>query len=233
MAGSPGARLRMLAAPLLPDGAGPTDAALLAELGKVIGLADAIQLHDLLKTAARGAEVAATDVAECARDELLTTRQALLDAIAEPFVSDNPDGFLRWPSLNPASGLDGLTAPQRLERFYIRLQQEIQVRVQALRQRIRKALTPVFPGLAELDAWLEQALAPRVEKGLAVIPRQLARRCEHCLSATGDADDRDDDWRQNLRALTCSLLVAEMDVRLEPVYGLVEALEDNLGTDRC
>lgn len=221
----------MLAAPLLPDGVASSDTGLLAGLSKVIGLADAIQLHGILSAAAQGTRASPAEILASTKAELLTARQAMLDTIAAPFLSDDFDGFQRWPNLDSSTGLDGLMAHQRLERFYTRAQQQMQIQIQVLRQRIRKMLSPPAVELAqlvELDLWLEQALVPWTEKALAVIPRQLARYCEQVLSANRDADSSDVDWQQPLKVLTCSLLIAEVDVRLEPVCGLVEALEDSL-----
>lgn len=237
------------------------DSSLLAELGRVIGLADAIQLHGLLQqkqSAATDSAVTlgpgeAQNLAAELRDDVLHTRQTLLDTLADACGESGADGFLRWPNLDLAVGLDGLTPAQRLERFYSRLQQTLQVRVQELRQRTRRRLLPALPHLVELDTWLEQALVPHLERGLATIPRQLARHCAQALAVTEavteDADLSSSEpsnsepsnsepshrelptWQHDLRLMTCSLFIAETDVRLEPLLGLVEALEDNQRTD--
>lgn len=227
-----------------------TDGSLLAELERVIGLTDAIQLHGLLKDRTAVGQKVETEGAVIKsrepsiqplvgqlRDDLLSTRQSLLSTLAEACGGNGADNVLRWPNLDVVVGLDGLTPVQRLERFYIRFQQLGQVRIQELRQRSRKKIAPILPRLAELDSWLEQALAPHLEKGLAVIPRQLARHCGEILAGRDQAASSDEPpqmsptGQEALRIRACSLFIAETDVRLEPVLGLMEALEDIQRTD--
>lgn len=245
---SAGGRLHNLMARLSPRQGGLDDQLLLAELARVIGLADAIQLHGLLKeqglksrdvakeslagTAASVDTGEAAGLASRLRDEVLGTRQSLLDMLAESCGEAGSERFLRWPNLEVAVSLDGLTPAQRLERFYIRLQQTMQVRIQELRQSVCKQVGLHLPRLIELDAWLEQALMPHLEKGLAVVPRQLGRYCANLLGDVSTAVEPEQTSRQTeLRRLAGSLFIAEMDVRLEPVLGLVDALDDNQRTD--
>lgn len=255
---SAGARLRVLMARLSARAPAEAlgDSPLLAELGRVIGLADAIELHGLLQrksATSPGAAIAlraeeAQRIAAELRDDVLHTRQSLLDALVDACGEGGGDGFLRWPNLDLTVGLDGLTPVQRLERFYSRLQQTLQVRMQELRQRTRRRLVAVLPHLVELDTWLEQALLPHLERGLATIPRQLANHAAQALAVTAAVSDEAElsspesahpelpqterpAWQDELRLMACSLFIAETDVRLEPLLGLAEALEDNQRTD--
>lgn len=221
------------------------DSSLLAELERMIGLTDAIQLHGLLKDRKAGGKITESQAVEPLlmqlRDDILSTRKTLLDTLATACNGeDSVDVFVRWPNLDVVAGLDGLTSAQRLERFYSRFQQILQVRVQELRQRSRNKIIPLLPRLAELDSWLERSLAPYLEKSLAAIPRQLGLHCADILADNRHTLDRDSNngsaseqtsGQRELRLLTCSWLIAETDVRLEPVRGLLEAVEDIQRTD--
>ncbi len=126
---------------------------------------------------------------------------------------------------------------------HLQLQREMEQTIAALRDRVRQALCRVsarLRQLAGLDAVLEQVLAPREQMLLPRVSALLARRFEQlrlihrqALDAQGQQDDPalwrqpggwlevfDKEWRQALQA--------ELDLRLEPVAGLIDAMSNEL-----
>jgi len=124
---------------------------------------------------------------------------------------------------------------------HVKLQREMEQSIAALRGRVRETLGRVSPRLrqlAALDAVLEQVIAPREQMLLPKAPTLMSRRFEQlrlahreALEAAGQQDDPalarqaggwladfDNDWRQ--------ALLAELDLRLEPVAGLIDALRN-------
>ncbi len=95
------------------------------------------------------------------------------------------------------------------------LQRQMDQLIAPLRDHARQALAAASPRLrqlAALDATLEHLLAPREQALLPTVAQLLERRY---AQTSPEAFDRE--WRL--------ALLAELDLRLEPVTGLVEALQ--------
>jgi hypothetical protein len=103
-------------------------------------------------------------------------------------------------------------------RRHMELQRSMESRIEALRVRVRQALAKASPRLAQLaalDAAMEQAFGAREQKLLATLPALSERR----LAAPGSGPE--DRHRQ--------VLMAELELRLAPVTGLIEALRNEIG----
>ena len=140
-------------------------------------------------------------------------------------------GFQDSSSLRTATPSDAslaeAAAPFRLH--HANQQRAMAQRLASLREGVRKALTartPELARLAALDAVLEQALAEPERQKLAVLPSMLVRRVALLRAAEpdGDADWPFKGWRQSLWAELQQVLQAELDLRLQPLLGLLEAL---------
>ena len=123
---------------------------------------------------------------------------------------------------------------------YLATQKQMEMRLATLRGEMRQHLAggpAALRRLAALDAAMEQMLAAREQKLWASLPGHLERRMAHRrmryqqqLEAVGQDDDPQR-WRapggwlhgfeQDLRAL----LQAELEVRLQPLAGLLEAAQ--------
>lgn len=129
---------------------------------------------------------------------------------------------------------------------YLSIQQSMEMAIGNLRGRLRGMLatrTPAMARLAVVDAVMERALGERERTLLAGVPVLLAGHFERlraaeqaALAAAEAADDAASDAASNAAALTPgawlnvfrkdmqSVLLAELDVRLQPVEGLLAAL---------
>lgn len=114
---------------------------------------------------------------------------------------------------------------------YAARQQAMDVAIGALRERVRAVLaacTPELARLAEVDAVMARALAAQERRLLATVPVQLEKHFQRLRAAQfaapqGQGHDSDawlDGFRHDLQAV----LLAELELRLQPVEGLVEAL---------
>lgn len=164
-------------------------------------------------------------------------RAELADAIA---AKDAPDGERsgdRLPELAAGDESDAGFAPYRAR--CLALQARMEKRIEALRGRVRQALeraSPALRQLAALDAALDQTLGAPLRKVLAKLPWLLERRFEQlrktrleALAAAGGADDpaawrAPGGWLDTFEREFQQALQAELDLRLEPVAGLIEAL---------
>ena len=121
---------------------------------------------------------------------------------------------------------------------YLALHKQLDARVAALRLQLRQGLSVGPPGLrrlAALDAVLQQMLGAREQRLWASLPGHLERRMAQLRTAHEQhlkAAGRDDDphrwslpggWLHAFERDLQALLLAELQVRLEPVTGLLEA----------
>ena len=209
-----------LARLLLQWGVAPVPAAPVAErLGSGLGWADAIGLSQVLATAP-GASASAG-----ARHEALDWATAALDRLQAELAAGFADAELAGDAAQAAPEgvpLADLLAPFRLH--HAQQQRSMAARIATLRERLRPRLAEAsgpLARLAQLDALFERALAAQERQRLAALPALLTRRAE----AHHAADPRR--WRQRFWADLQRALRAELDLRLQPVLGLIEALHDD------
>ena len=169
-----------------------------------------------------------------------TTRAELIDLIRSPVVPPRPvrqradNTPVAKP--NPREGADFSALAPR----YLALQKQIENRLNALRTHLRSALangSATQRQLAALDGVMQQMLGEREQRLWALLPTQLDKRLtalrsahESALEQSGQADEPQR-WRkaggwlwafeQDLQAL----LLAEMQVRFQPIMGLLQALQ--------
>ena len=172
------------------------------------------------------------------------TTDTVLTARATASASDNRQAM---PAAGVATDLGSNFLPYR--RCYQAHQRLMQARIAALRAQVREALagrSAALGTLAALDGVLDQALAARERSLLATVPSLLEARFARLQrahlaaqarlpgfdsAAPGPAQPAQPDaWL----ALACkdmqNVLMAEMDIRLQPVVGLVDALCNGLAT---
>ncbi|HEX5312001.1 DUF3348 family protein [Aquabacterium sp.] len=112
---------------------------------------------------------------------------------------------------------------------YLELQRQMESKVAALRAQLRQALSRGSVAqrqLAALDAVMEQMLGPRQQKLWTSVPVYLERRFEQLRQtrhADGDAGGSPQAWQVTFGRQWQELLQAELQARLEPVMGLLEA----------
>lgn len=114
---------------------------------------------------------------------------------------------------------------------YLSLQRSMQGTTGQLRGRLRDMLasgSPSMARLAEVDAVMEMALSPREQKLLAAVPALLGDHFDR-LRRAAQASERgtaasQENWLDTFRSDMRSVLLAELDVRFQPVEGLLAAL---------
>ena len=136
---------------------------------------------------------------------------------------------------------DASYAPWRQR--HLELQRQMDLMIPPLREHLRQALArgPArLRQLAALDAAMEQVLAAREQKLLPRMAERMERRFAQLRAAhletlreSGHEDDpaawrRPGAWLARFAADWRQLLAAELDLRLQPATGLVEALGNEL-----
>ncbi|MFG6431675.1 DUF3348 family protein [Roseateles sp. LYH14W] len=206
-----------LARLLLQWGVAPVRTAPVAErLGGWLGWAEAIGLSQLLATPPS----AEANVA--ARREAQDWAAAALDRLQADLTAAFDDALLAQDAAEPAPEgvpLADLLAPFRLH--HAQQQRSMAARIATLRERLRPRMAEAsgpLARLAVLDAVFERTAVLHERQALTGLPALLTKRAE----AHQAADPRH--WRQRFWADLQRALRAELDLRLQPVLGLIEAL---------
>ncbi len=212
-------------------------------LGQWLGFTDALALFPALGAGAASVpelESAAPPTARAAmRKEFARVRAAMVESITADGVLDPGEARIGLPAPAPDAATASAADFSPYHRRYLAHQRDMAASIGPLRANARAALSghsPALERLAAVDAVLEQALAARERNLLATVPALLGRRFEQLyaahLAARSEAQVADEPalWLApgGWLAVFCSemqnVLLAELDLRLQPVAGLIETL---------
>ena len=144
---------------------------------------------------------------ECTR-----VRTALVNAIADPMETTVDFSSYR--------------------RRYLARQQAMEASIGPLRDRLRSRLaarSPAMARLAAMDAVMEQVLGAQEYRLLSTVPVLLEKHFARLRKADQAADEADSGvqpgrWSDLFRKDMQGVLLAELDLRFQPLEGLLEAL---------
>ena len=205
-------------------------------LGQWLDFADAIALHAAHGSAAAQRSGAESSMSTALTDEFAAARAAWASSIAA--------NCAKWPTSSSTADLDSAAAYEPYRRFYSAQQGEMDVAIRPWRNKARRALTQAggkLGQLASLDAALDKILSARERQLLATVPALLERRFALLASAhrqrlaeTGQPDDparwgSPGGWLADFGKELAMVLLAELDLRLQPTVGLIEALSNEAG----
>jgi len=212
-------------------------------LGGWLDWTDAIALSAALNSAGTARpsvlKSGAQTPAMAAIEELAQLRADLGHAIAtdNAFAADKPG--LTAPTLTPGAPVGCETDFSSCRRACLAHQRAMEARIGGLRVRVRAALASLSPELgrlAALDAVLDAALSARERQLLAKVPALLEVHAERQGRAQRDAQSATPEpdgqaagaqpaaWLARVGQDMQAVLLAELDIRLQPVEGMVEAM---------
>ena len=204
-------------------------------LSQWLGWTDAIALSTALSAQAPGGEPAARVGASAEQSQSERVRAALRRAISGEGegASARRDGR-RTPAASAQAQADVEPDFADFRQRYLALQQAMETDIGTLRVRLRAALAARAPALARLatvDAVMEQALGARERSLLAGVPALLGMHFERlrAASAAAQAESSGESaaphaWLADFRKDMQSVLLAELEIRFQPVEGLLAAL---------
>jgi hypothetical protein len=208
------------------------DNAFAEKLSQWIHFTDAIKLSAVhndgivnlptVETPARGTNQAATRAQ--AGSEFDRVSAALTISIRRSCTTDPVKSHIPLPPALPVLPQDLAAAYVPYRRFYDAHQRDMELGIQPLRVNVREALAKTSPRLkqlADLDTVLETILRERERKLLAKVPLLLKKRFEELLVTRPGA------WPTQFHNDLQTLLLAELDLRLQPTLGLIEALNNH------
>lgn len=213
------------------------------KLGLWLDFTDAITLraaHDASTTSTPGTPSGGQSPAGVAVGaQFARVRAALADSITKSCSQNGGKSRIELPALQPGVPMDLAAAYAPYRRCYLALQRDMDLGVRPLRVNVREVLasaSPPLQKLAALDAALDGILREREASLLSTVPALLRKRFEHLFRTHQQTlvDTRQADnpaaWMQAGAWLACfrnelqTVLLAELDLRLQPTLGLMEAL---------
>jgi hypothetical protein len=213
------------------------------KLGQWVHFTDAIVLSDVLNESIASSPKPQSETNFAARDsvgaEFDRIRNSLIASITKSFSPKLGKSHIELPAPKFDLPINVATAYVPYRRFYDAHQRDMELSIQPLRVNVREALmktSPVLKKLAALDAILERALSDRESKLLSTVPVQLKKRFEKLFNehqqSLGETQQADNpaDWIKKGAWLArfCddmqTLLLAELEFRLQPTIGLIESL---------
>jgi Protein of unknown function (DUF3348) len=210
-------------------------------LGDWLHLRHAIALQGLMgqvdKPEAMPAQPTARVDATVLRQRFAQVRTALEQFITDGCAPAPGMARIEQPDIELAHPIDPKTAFDPFRRFALGHQRQMEQVIKGLRAQLRGMLEkgpPAQRQLAALDAIFENVLMDREGRLLGQIPlgfetrfaKALKQHIKELLQATA-ADEpapRTAPWLAPLLEDLRSALLAELDLRLQPVLGLIEAL---------
>lgn len=171
-------------------------------LSRWLGWTEAISLADALDGGSSGAAASTSGAPSAEERECARVRSVLIKALAENAVG----AATEFPAF---------------QRRYFAKQQAMENGIGPLRTRLRAALAARSPALARLaavDAVMDKMLSARERSLLAGVPALLEKHFERQRQAEGGLAAFGTDVDAVLRA--------ELEVRMQPVEGLLEALRN-------
>ncbi len=218
-------------------------------LGQWLAVTDAVPLSAVLDAPSPQNSGACRSLKPGAADEARAALAALRTGFADSLTTGGTPGrgrsAIRLPEPDAPESIEAAPDFAPYRRYYLARQREMKTRIDPLRRQLRDALSrrsPPLRRLAALDAVFEQALAERERSLLATVPGALARRFEllyeahrAALAQAGAADDPArwlvaGGWLATFQREMHAVAQAELELRLQPLDGLVAAL-DNEATE--
>jgi hypothetical protein len=207
-------------------------------LGQWLDFTDAIALFAAHNESAGSSTPSAHNTAKDAEGELTELRSKLTATIRNSCAPTPPPTRIRFPIPRADLPLDIAADYEPYRRFYLAHQRDIETALRPLRTRARAALAGAGAAcktLAAIDEVFERILTERESKLLVALPVLLEKRFAYLRSAhlnhLGNVGGHDDPaawlqpgaWLAEFRQDIASVLLAELELRLQPTLGLLEA----------
>ncbi len=229
-------RLARLLAELVGADTAGSDRLVTERLGQLFDLPDSIRLSSVLDKPAAGPAQAAGISREEAKAEFLRARTAIISSALRSFIPGGGSIRLRFPAIATREDFEQAATADALLAFYTAQQRDIDFRVRNLQAATRDTVAGFSPRLAQLaalDAALGDPLAANNRRFFSTVCALLGKRIGYLLDEyhqAVSAQPRDEQlWTGTLARLRSDmqgLLLAEIETRLLPALGLIEALDE-------
>lgn len=206
-------------------------------LGQLFDLPDSIRICSALETVPETSFEPCGLSIDAVRNEFFHGRASLIRTALRTFAPCSGHTRVRFPAENTAATANAATDPEPYLVFYAVLQRDIDFRARNLHAAIRESVAGFSPSLAQLcalDGALNKPLAANNRRLFGAIPRLLEKRFEFLVAeyrlTVPEGQNEPGLWAQSLATLRNDmrgLVLAEIETRLLPALGLIEALEEH------
>ena len=227
--------VRLLGELVAADPAG-SDRLITERLGQLFDLPDSIRLSSVHDRPAAGPAQRAAISPQEARSEFLRARSAIISSTLRSFMPGGGSIRLRFPPIASREAFEEATAAGAWLAFYTAQQRDIDFRIRNLQAATRDTLAGFSPRLAQLaalDAAMVDPLAAHNRRFFSTVCELLEKRIGFLLeeyrqasSATPGDDHLWSATLARLRGEMQGLLLAEIETRMLPTLGLIEALDE-------
>lgn len=199
-------------------------------MSRLIGLSDSINIAQAHRNVSFQPGLAGSELLHNLTQDFDALRSGIEDLIDRSFGPPENAGRLKLPLLK---WQDGVPEFEPYQRFYMALQREMDYRILPHWSNMREAVAGVSPEMAQLaaiDTALGESLVPHAKELLGVVPRLLRKRFQQLHEAAVEEPEAGDvpQWLKSFQKDMQELLFAELEVRLLPLVGLLEAVEYGL-----
>lgn len=184
------------------------------KLGLWLGTLDTLQLHAAHQSIKAFAEEAPSGARATAHHPLEEDVQRVRAAMVQAITANGSAKAIET---------DAGYAPYRQR--YLEQQRHIESKIASLRSHVRQVLSRASPRLkqlAYLDTVMDQVIGAREQRLMSTVPVLLEKRFEQLRRAQADG------WQGTFSQEWQEVLLAEMNVRLQPVVGLMEAFSNEV-----
>ncbi len=214
-------------------------------LGRLIDITDAIDLSTAQsKLASTVFQANISNPEEAGKrlsEQFLNVRVSIVQFIIKSFDPSGKDSWLPLPKLGGIHGRDQQSPLTAYQQFYSAHQREMDFKISRLRIDVRKTIVGLSPSLARLsalDSALSDTLAVHSRKLFATIPRLLAQRFDSLVETDqlavttkeGGATCPSVAALETFTGEMQEILLVELEARLQPVLGLIEAFNEEVNT---
>lgn len=211
-------------------------------LGQMIDLPDSIALADAHKNIARLKFKPSQMLANAVMDEFINVRKSIIHLIASSFIPGEGPAWLTLPTTKVDVSVEDVVSFEAYQRFYNAHQREIDFKVRNLRLFVRESVEGTSRALAQLvalDTAMDDTLSVHARKLFSNVPKLLEKRFDHLLQEHKRAHTNyqienplswleTGGWLEAFYREMQGLLLAEVEVRLQPILGLIEAYNEEI-----
>ncbi len=203
------------------------------ELGQMIDLSDSFALSDALRGLKKTPYSDVKIDKEQIKTVFLQQQHRLVETMIGHFSHPVKGSPMRLPAIDK-SDIDLTKTLEGYQRFYALQQSDLESQIIQLRHQLRQDIKGFSPRLAQLvalDTIMSDTLGVHSRQLFNLMPRILSKRFADLQSETSSSQNLFDDelhWLEAFQEEMQGLLLAELEVRLQPLLGLIEALDEEL-----
>jgi hypothetical protein len=212
-------------------------------LGRLLSVSDSITLSRSLAQLPKVIGQHSASSADEVKLDVLASREKMINVIVQSFAAEHEGTGIRVPSVSIGTRAEALETFEPYQRFYNMHQAEMACEANSVRLRVRGAVSSFsveLHQLAEIDRILGESLSGQTAKLFNITIKLLQQRFKQLLAAhrIKEGDNQLTElqhwlspggWLELFYRDMQELLLAELDVRLQPTLGLLEALYEHTG----